>query len=204
MSELATREPDMKCRFFLPVVIASVLAMSIQTSNAILTLTTTGPDLGTINNPHHFNFPSNPTEAQIAAALGVTVANLAPNVFKQDRDGSKYSGFLAGSYEVVYNPDNGEGTATITWVTDAWFVSPTEFIWLLAKDGKGGHYLWNLTGIWDGKEQIFIEDLWGSKYSFSHISIGGTPVPEPTTMVAGALLLLPFGASAIRMLRKKR
>ena len=35
-------------------------------------------------------------------------------------------------------------------------------------------------------------------------SIDGAPVPEPTTMVAGALLLLPFGASTLRMLRKKR
>jgi hypothetical protein len=28
-------------------------------------------------------------------------------------------------------------------------------------------------------------------------------VPEPTTMIAGALLLLPFGASTIRGLRRK-
>ena len=28
-------------------------------------------------------------------------------------------------------------------------------------------------------------------------------VPEPTTMIAGALLLLPFGASTLRILRKK-
>lgn len=31
-----------------------------------------------------------------------------------------------------------------------------------------------------------------------------TVVPEPTTMIAGALLLLPFGASAIRKLRNRR
>jgi hypothetical protein len=31
-----------------------------------------------------------------------------------------------------------------------------------------------------------------------------TPVPEPTTMIAGALLLLPFGASTLRILRKTR
>jgi len=31
-----------------------------------------------------------------------------------------------------------------------------------------------------------------------------TPVPEPTTIVAGALLLLPFGASTIRFMRKNR
>jgi hypothetical protein len=29
-------------------------------------------------------------------------------------------------------------------------------------------------------------------------------VPEPTTMLAGALLLLPFGASMLRILRKTR
>lgn len=29
----------------------------------------------------------------------------------------------------------------------------------------------------------------------------GTPVPEPSTIIAGALLLLPFGASAIRRIR---
>ena len=30
------------------------------------------------------------------------------------------------------------------------------------------------------------------------------PVPEPTTMIAGALLLLPFGASTLRILRRNR
>jgi hypothetical protein len=30
-----------------------------------------------------------------------------------------------------------------------------------------------------------------------------TPVPEPTTLISGALLLLPFGASTLRILRKK-
>ncbi len=30
-----------------------------------------------------------------------------------------------------------------------------------------------------------------------------TPVPEPTTIVAGALLLLPFGASTLRVLRRR-
>ncbi len=38
-------------------------------------------------------------------------------------------------------------------------------------------------------------------YSFDAIV---TPVPEPTTMVAGAMLLLPFGASTLRMLRRKQ
>jgi hypothetical protein len=32
---------------------------------------------------------------------------------------------------------------------------------------------------------------------------GLAPVPEPTTIFAGALMLLPFGSSAVRQLRKK-
>ncbi len=35
-------------------------------------------------------------------------------------------------------------------------------------------------------------------------SINISSVPEPTTMIAGALLLLPLGVSALRMLRKTR
>jgi len=30
------------------------------------------------------------------------------------------------------------------------------------------------------------------------------PIGEPTTMIAGALSLLPFGASALRSLRKRQ
>ena len=32
----------------------------------------------------------------------------------------------------------------------------------------------------------------------------GTAVPEPSTYIAGALLLLPFGVSALRSLRRKQ
>jgi hypothetical protein len=35
------------------------------------------------------------------------------------------------------------------------------------------------------------------------VSLTALPIPEPTTMIAGALLLLPFGASTIRIIRKR-
>jgi hypothetical protein len=35
------------------------------------------------------------------------------------------------------------------------------------------------------------------------LTITGTPVPEPTTMVAGAMLLLPFAFSTLRILRRR-
>jgi hypothetical protein len=37
-----------------------------------------------------------------------------------------------------------------------------------------------------------------------HGSLILTAVPEPTTMVAGAMLMLPFGFSTLRMFRKNR
>jgi hypothetical protein len=42
----------------------------------------------------------------------------------------------------------------------------------------------------------------GNDFALDDISLRA--VPEPTTMIAGALLLLPFGASTLRMLRKNR
>ena len=39
--------------------------------------------------------------------------------------------------------------------------------------------------------------------AIDNIQFAATPVPEPTTLFAGSLLLLPFGESAWRMLRKK-
>jgi hypothetical protein len=38
---------------------------------------------------------------------------------------------------------------------------------------------------------------------FDSFTVPGTPVPEPTTMISGAMLLLPFGSSAFRQLRRK-
>jgi hypothetical protein len=44
----------------------------------------------------------------------------------------------------------------------------------------------------------------GTTVSISQVSQSFHEVPEPTTMIAGALLLLPFGASTLRILRKNR
>ncbi|HEY2329856.1 MAG TPA: hypothetical protein VGI63_08600 [Verrucomicrobiae bacterium] len=75
-------------------------------------------------------------------------------------------------------------------------------------DGPNGgncvYYIAGLTGQID-----LINDLPGrSQYGLSgyELSTGSitTPVPEPSTVVAGVLLLLPFGVSAVRILRKNK
>jgi hypothetical protein len=53
---------------------------------------------------------------------------------------------------------------------------------------------------------IAFEDSANGDYDFNDLVVevsGVAPVPEPTTMIAGALLLLPFGASTLRILRKR-
>jgi len=42
---------------------------------------------------------------------------------------------------------------------------------------------------------LFITAALGPNFEF---------VPEPTTMIAGVMMLLPFGASTLRFLRKNR
>jgi len=48
---------------------------------------------------------------------------------------------------------------------------------------------------------------YGTALTGTQIGVAGyagyAPVPEPTTMIAGALLLLPFGASTLRFLRRR-
>jgi hypothetical protein len=52
---------------------------------------------------------------------------------------------------------------------------------------------------------IAFEDGTDMDYNDLVVEVSGvTPVPEPTTMIAGVLLLLPFGASTLRILRKNR
>jgi hypothetical protein len=45
-------------------------------------------------------------------------------------------------------------------------------------------------------------DLGGSAFG-ALPEIATAPVPEPATIISGAMLLLPFGAGAVRSLRKK-
>ena len=42
-----------------------------------------------------------------------------------------------------------------------------------------------------------------SQYAFEFDNVAYGVVPEPTTILAGALMLLPFGASAVRILRRQ-
>ena len=55
--------------------------------------------------------------------------------------------------------------------------------------------------LFDGAYGTSVTSPNGTTYSLNQDQLA--IVPEPTTMIAGALLLLPFGASTIRRMRKK-
>lgn len=52
-------------------------------------------------------------------------------------------------------------------------------------------------------EERYVNGSWAAVTDGQELLIGVTPVPEPSTILAAALLLLPFGASAFRVLRKR-
>ena len=59
------------------------------------------------------------------------------------------------------------------------------------------------SAVWEsGLTQVFPDQVYGSGQGFFGPNMSA--VPEPTTMVAGALLLVPFGLSTLRMWRKSR
>ena len=53
-------------------------------------------------------------------------------------------------------------------------------------------------------EGTAVVDSAQASWNGSEWDISTIPVPEPTTVIAGALLLLPFKAGALRMLRQNR
>jgi hypothetical protein len=61
-----------------------------------------------------------------------------------------------------------------------------------------------LTGQWSAINKNIETTFWNADGGNQDLIGPMTPVPEPATILAGALLLLPFGASTLRVLRRNR
>lgn len=120
------------------------------------------------------------------------------------------TGLVLAMYEALYD-STGYGTTTTSGNGKFWLTSPlagsifnsyTTYLGALngvsstanvaANLGTGNILRSNENGA--GQDLIWIPTATGPI----------VPVPEPATVIAGALLLLPFGASTIRILRKNR
>lgn len=108
-----------------------------------------------------------------------------------------YSGTLAGAYT---HKDRGD----VTSVASGW-----DYVIAKYAGKKGGYVLFYL----GGQEATLPEypySFWWNGASDRSYGISGytafnfSPVPEPATLLAGAVLLLPFGVSTLRILRRNR
>jgi hypothetical protein len=96
-------------------------------------------------------------------------------------------GGLANGVKLDFSLNSGSGSGDMFLYipTSAFAGVAGDYVVLYSHFGAPGTYSSN-----DGFEE------WAT--------LTGTPVPEPTTVVAGALLLLPFAVSTIRTIRKRR
>jgi choice-of-anchor C domain-containing protein len=110
------------------------------------------------------------------------------------------------TFDMSGNPDGAPGIKTLVASLGA---SSQAFSYTLTGANSRGNMLWTtmivdfVAGLGNSSLLSF-RDTDGTPYGAALDNISLTPVPEPTTMVAGALLLLPFGASTLRVLRRNR
>lgn len=97
----------------------------------------------------------------------------------------------ASSYTAAVSKMGDEPYRTEVETQDPSYYANFQFQTVVAIDTKA-----------NGKDNLTLyqaSEWWGYNYTTTDIS----PVPEPSTWITGALLLLPFGARTIRMLRQK-
>jgi hypothetical protein len=91
--------------------------------------------------------------------------------------------------------------AAIWWLQGQNFGADNSFV-TLAETALGLNDS-TITGAYTGSA-VFAINLTDSTGTYHQPQLGFTAVPEPSTVVAGALLLLPFGVSTVRILRKNK
>jgi hypothetical protein len=118
-------------------------------------------------------------------------ANFTPGPYSDGGSGNE-DGF--GSFNQTINTFDGN---THSSTTVSFTLTDTSGTWASAADVLKG----NAQGL-EAAAHIFVST--GDGNNGNPATGFASAVPEPTTMVAGALLLLPFGASTMRFIRKNR
>jgi hypothetical protein len=122
-----------------------------------------------------------------------TVVGLTPNAFYMlsfNYSGDNRSGEIYG-LSVDVNGGNVVSLSNLSWTT----VNPAGHLETVQVQANGSGYV---------DLHFYQTTPGGSSASPIIDNVTLSTVPEPTTVVAGALLLLPFGASTLRILRKSR
>lgn len=158
--------------------------------------------------PNDIGFPFGYWLGNTSASSWITYST--PTQLGGDSTGGKYQ------YQLQFTAANS-GTVNVTWLSD-------NDSWLYINGGKYSDYLagskpgpdmstfsvWNtpislsLTG---GVTYTIDLDVYNEPQGVGNPTGGRvefSAVPEPTTLISGALMLLPFGASTLRILRRNR
>lgn len=148
---------------------------------------------------------SNPTEADIVAALGLAAGtDIGDLLYKSDNGSTMFSTVIASS------GPKGAQTATLTYTGGS--PAPT-LTYIVVKDGQAGYTIWNASG-WNGSDTIQVNNQGlvanknGNLAAISHVAVYGTPgtpppsVPDASTTMA--LLGMAFvGVESFRRMIKK-
>jgi hypothetical protein len=145
----------------------------------------------------------NITKADLLAAFEILDLTGMQELYKKEVDEGIEEGSLLSSYETTFsNTATDPADGLIEYVSGN-FIDCSTGCAALVKDGNQlpGWYLYDLTGLWDGKEDLSFENFWPNRGAISHISLygDGTIVPEP-----GPLVLLSMGLLGLALSRRNK
>lgn len=168
----------------------------------------------------------------LAATVAVSAAVLLPStanaslLFKYSSSASAHytDGFEFGSLLCAASQDgsqtgnlnnafnlclNWRGFSIENYGQSGKFGCPT---YIVVQDSKNDCYVWNVSQCWNEANSLDFSDICDKGSHITSITCYGDPktpstnfsVPEPSTIIAGALLLLPLGISMTRILRRNK
>jgi hypothetical protein len=112
---------------------------------------------------------------------------------------------IANTSGLNLNGDNGVNPGGTTYIDSVGLLFDST-----GNVGNQGSYAGDVLNLWGNGPGSYTLYGAGPDFPFNGIEANGNvtmslaPVPEPTTIIAGVSMLLPFGASALRSLRKKQ
>lgn len=109
-------------------------------------------------------------------------------LYKQDQGIAGDFGPLAGSYQTTFdNTPTDPSDADIDYISGDIVDCVTDDCFLLVKDGRQepANYWFDLTGLWNGIEDLDLRGFWPNSGSISHVSLHGSSVENCTTGACG-------------------
>ncbi len=134
----------------------------------------------------------------VLAAIAAVYPTL-DEIYKQDVGGGE-SGSLSGAYTTSFsNSISDPMDALIEWDGPA----VCSDCYVLVKDGNStpAWYFFDLTSLWNGTDDLDLQDFWPNRGAISHVSLFGDTGVVPAPAIS---LLLGSGLVMIGLSRRKR